>query len=303
MNAPLQAIRIGPIAAEVLAVDGDVEVAAVFERCFYVAAPRGFVCIGVEALGDGPLNVLLDLAAGAPDWAAFGITREAKGAVTSGRLHIGDRFALSVGAVPQWRPPPWPPVSEVDIARGVVAVRRLAPPLCPAEGLSRLVIGDARRADRTARAAAVLVRDLQTALVASLPTGAASADLVRSATLLIGLGPGLTPSGDDLLGGILLALSALGQAALRDDLWRALEDELEHLTVGISAAHLAASADGLASAAVHDALIAILRGDAAALPHNLSALAAIGHSSGFDTLAGLVLACEAALAVGAAHRR
>lgn len=299
----MRPLSIGPVAAEILTIDGEAEVAAVFERCFYLAVPRGFVCIGVEALGDGPLNLLLDFGASAPDWPSLGITREAKGTIASGRLHIGDRFSLPVETVSRWQPPPWPLVSEADIERGVAIVRRLAPPLCPAEGLSRLVIGDARRADRTARAAEALVRDLRIALDASLQVGASTRDLQRSATLLIGLGPGLTPSGDDLLGGILLALSALGHGDLRDDLWRALEGELEHLTVGISAAHLAASADGLASAAVHDALISILRGDADAVPHHLSALAAIGHSSGFDTLAGLILSCEAALAVGAAHRR
>lgn len=303
MSAMPVVSRVGPVAAEIFSIAGDAEVAAVFERCFYLAAPRGFICVGVAEIGDGPINVLVDFGSRVPQWAALGVTREAKGVVADGRLLVGDRFALPVANAQRWSPPPWPDVSPADVELGIAAVRRLAPPCCPAEGLSRLVVGDARRANRTARAAEALLRDFRAALGGSLAENAASTDLRRTATLLVGLGPGLTPSGDDLLGGVLLVLSALGYTGVRDDLWRALEDELEHLTVGISAAHLAAAADGLAAAFLHDALIAILRADVDTLPHHLSVLAVTGHSSGFDMLAGLVLACEAALSVGAAHRR
>ncbi|MFX8976555.1 DUF2877 domain-containing protein, partial [Acinetobacter baumannii] len=36
---------------------------------------------------------------------------------------------------------------------------------------------------------------------------------------LIGLGPGLTPSGDDLVGGALIALAELDLPNIRDVLW------------------------------------------------------------------------------------
>ena len=47
--------------------------------------------------------------------------------------------------------------------------------------------------------------------------------LGNDAAQLIGLGPGLTPSGDDYLGGVLVALRALGRDAQADALWRWLE--------------------------------------------------------------------------------
>lgn len=52
---------------------------------------------------------------------------------------------------------------------------------------------------------------LAAACVEGEPAGAAAA-----ARRLVGLGPGLTPSGDDMLGGLLLSLRALGGALARD---------------------------------------------------------------------------------------
>ena len=298
MTDAVDTLRIGPVAADILQHDGEAEVAAVFERSIYVAAPRGYVCIGTETIGDGPINVLVQARDGTLDWSRLGVTREAKGAVTGGTLHLGETYALRFGGAPVWQPPVWQTTSRVQLEQASPALRSAARPLCPAEGLSRLVFDKAERGDRTAQAAAPIVASLRDALTACLTAQHCNADLGRAATLLLGLGPGLTPSGDDMLGGVFLVLSALGQTVLRDALWESLEDELELLTVGISAAHLAAAADGLGAASVHAATNALLAGDVAAFPGHLEALGRIGHSSGFDTLAGIVLAAEAALAAG-----
>lgn len=286
---------IGPVAAEIMRNDGDAEVVAIFERSFYVAAPVGYLCVGLDALGCGPLNVTLAAGNATPDWSRFGVTREAKGAVRNGNLFIADRFALQTDGVPVWLPPPWPSWSRPSLTQSLAKLHAVARPRCPAEGLSRLVFGPTERADRSAKAAAATVSALRASLAAALPPDRASPELARAAILMLGLGPGLTPSGDDLLGGMFLALSALGLTGLRDALWATLEPELALLTVGISAAHLAAAADGLGAAAVHATLNAILEGEHGSFPGHLDALAAIGHSSGFDTLAGIVLTLEAVL--------
>lgn len=303
MTVGLTPISIGPVAAEILHHDGDVEVVAVFERCVYVAAPGGHVCIGVEALGSGPLNILLALDGGVsaplPKWSRLGVTREAKGTIANGVIGIGDDFSLSPLAAARWQPPPWSATSRTSLGRSLQLIRSLAAPMCPSEGLSRLVLmPSATPLDRTAQAAAELVRTLAVALPAALRSGTPNGDLMRAATLLIGLGPGLTPSGDDLLGGVFLASTALQCVSLREALWQAIEPEIGLLTVDVSGAHLAAAADGLGAASVHAAINAILAGTDATLPGHLAALAAIGHSSGFDTLAGVVLTLEAGLDAG-----
>jgi Protein of unknown function (DUF2877) len=292
-------VRIGPVAAEILAHDGEAEVAAVFERSIVVMTQFGFVTLGGEQIGDGPLNVLLTPSPGPLDWVRLGLTRDAKGAVAGGRLHVGDTFALESATAPVWAPPPWPEFSRTRVAASVAFVRAHDVSFWPSEGLSRLVLAGAPdRSDRTARAAAPTVATLAKALPPALAARATNDDLLRAATLLVGLGPGLTPSGDDLLGGLCLTLSALGQTRVREALWDALAPEMDVLTTGLSGAHLAAAADGLAAASVHAAVSALLMHDAATLPGHMETLRGIGHSSGCDTLAGIVLALEAALAAG-----
>ena len=99
--------------------------------------------------------------------------------------------------------------------------------------------------------------------------------LRNEAEKLIGLGPGLTPSGDDYFGGMLIALRLLGRGGQADALWRWLEPRLESRTSAISAAHLRAAAQGEGHEALHEAL----HGDATRLD-------SVGHCSGWDALAG-----------------
>jgi hypothetical protein len=106
---------------------------------------------------------------------------------------------------------------------------------------------------------------------------------------LLGLGPGLTPSGDDLIGGALVALHALGYPELADRLAVALLPAARERTNAISLAHLAAAADGEGSAALHEALGALSAPGTPGLGERLRAVDAIGHSSGWDALAGATL--------------
>ncbi len=96
------------------------------------------------------------------------------------------------------------------------------------------------------------------------------------------------------LGGALVALNLLGRIDLRDALWHGMpghgmrEPALADANA-ISRAHLTAAAQGLGSAALHAVLNDILTGTTAALPRRLAAVEAIGHTSGWDALAGAVL--------------
>ena len=127
-------------------------------------------------------------------------------------------------------------------------------------------------------------------LLDGLCAGADAAGPAGAVTGLIGLGPGLTPSGDDLIGGMLIGLAGLGEFEQRDTIWRNVEPQLATATSPLSAAHLRAAALGFGSAALHDLLGDLLKGDTHRLARHLDALGAIGHSSGFDALAGVVVA-------------
>ena len=102
---------------------------------------------------------------------------------------------------------------------------------------------------------------------------------------LVGLGPGLTPSGDDFLVGALAALDALGQTNIRAVLGRAVVAAADR-TSPLSASLLRAAAAGHVSENLHTMVAALVTGDAGAA---MATAARIGHTSGFDALAGAVV--------------
>ena len=106
-------------------------------------------------------------------------------------------------------------------------------------------------------------------------------DLVEVSAQLGGAGPGLTPAGDDALGGILFALRALGAGEPFEGLVRGVA------TTPISAAFLLWAARGQALAPVHDLLAAAVAGDRARSRLAARRLEMVGHSSGADFAWGL----------------
>jgi hypothetical protein len=238
------------------ALDGGAgEVCAVFRRSFYLrvadhSAAGRFVCVGDASLGRGPLNALVgDFRAPA----------------------LGEKLRVSTHGCKLWRPPE--PVHTLGAA-DLAALRQAARGRVPEEGLGGLILGNYNGLSTHAQPA-----------LEALDAWLAGNELAAQAETLIGLGPGLTPSGDDYFGGMLVALRACGRAAQGAALWRWLEPRLRARTSAISAAHLAAAAEGEAHEAVHLCIAALFRKNGAwstVLPQ----LDAVGHCSGWDALAG-----------------
>jgi hypothetical protein len=109
---------------------------------------------------------------------------------------------------------------------------------------------------------------------------------------LLGLGPGLTPSGDDVLCGVLVTLHAVGWITAAESLARAIAVAAQTATSPLSRAFLRAATHGLGSESLHAAILALLEGRTALAPH-IEALDRIGHTSGWDALAGAVLVLQA----------
>jgi hypothetical protein len=233
------------------------EVIAVFEKSLYVETRSGIACIGAE-LGGGPLNARCS----AP---LTGIAVGDAVACHAGQISIGTARLATRGAI-DWRPPEPrfdPRLDEIAAAEPGGGLSRLAQALARGGTFDP---GDDPLLRRVARAAAALV----------------AADFDKAEPLL-GLGPGLTPSGDDFLGGYLIALHALGRRHEAEAIAGRLLPVASARTSRISAAHLAAAAKGEASAVLHSTLAG---GD----PRPLLEL---GHSSGWDMLAGALMARRA----------
>ncbi len=236
----------GRFAREALA-GGEGEVCAVFRRSFYLrCAGERYACAGDASLGHGPLNVLL---------------------TASGLPSLGERVRVSLRNASLWQPQPSAKMVAVRLLRDTAKNR------IPAEGLGCLVIGAHNGLSGHALPA---LEALERWLVGNA--------LAEEAAQLIGLGPGLTPSGDDYLGGMLVALRLSGRGMQADGLWRWLQPRLKQRTSAISAAHLCAAAAG----EVHEGLHDLLSGDL-----DLNKIDAIGHCSGWDALAGAVAVLKA----------
>ena len=240
----------GRAAREALA-GGEGEVCAVFRRSFYLRCPMAsYACIGDAALGRGPLKLLVS-----------GL----RGAV------YGTAVTVSLEDAKTWEPPP-----QRSARPNLKALHACLEGHVPDEGLGCLILGAHNALSGHAQPA---LEALERWLVGNA--------LGDEAEQLIGLGPGLTPSGDDYLGGMLVALRWLGRGAQADGLWRWLQPRLAVRTSAISAAHLAAAAAGEAHEALHEVLSDLGVGSAGPATA-LSRLDSVGHTSGWDALAGIV---------------
>ena len=276
------AASIGPIAARALRAGATGSVRAVFERCFYLDLDSGWTCIGPEELGAGPLNLAC------ARWPAGSLRAHLRcgdvAQIDAATLFAG-HVAISLGDAAPWLPERVGHWDKASLGRGLAATDVALRALAPRDGLA-LLSGE----DGCCRAALLSTLEaplahLDQVLAAPRAVEPPPIDVKRIAPLL-GLGPGLTPSGDDYLGGLLVALSLVGRSGVRDHLWQALHPLAIARTTAISRAHLAAAAEGLGSAALHAALGAILSGTTQRIAVACARLAGVGHTSGWDALAG-----------------
>ena len=121
-----------------------------------------------------------------------------------------------------------------------------------------------------------------------------AAGFAEAARPLLGLGEGLTPSGDDLVGGALFAGSLSGST---DPAWDAaiarLVADARMRTHPISARLLADLAAGEAWAPLHDLASALICADMNAAHRSARELTTLGDSSGWSLLAGVIVGLSA----------
>lgn len=255
----------------------DGTVIAVFARSLYVRDNAGRIaCFGGPSLGKGPLNALCDTW---PDGQT--VPANAGARWQSGVLRLGDSIGLDVASTAPWHPVR--PKQREGLALGLKQLTAI-----PARGLGLMIptlVSDAARPSGDRFQMAAFEGVLALAQWLSTPTDQPPETMAR----LIGLGPGLTPAGDDALGGALVALRTFNSEAAADRLAVWSLARARGATSDISYAHLAAAAEGEGAAALHDTLAA-LAGDREELTDAVARLDRIGHSSGWDALAGAVAA-------------
>lgn len=138
-------------------------------------------------------------------------------------------------------------------------------------------------------------------------TGSSRAIIPDVVASLVGRGPGATPAGDDLLAGLVLTLRLVNDDAIARRV-RELSCRLTTRTVDestrMSAALLAQVMCGRAAQPVTNCLETLLtpRADVEAAYRDAMELITIGHTSGADTLVGMLTATTLVLPTLAARR-
>lgn len=275
--AACAAVEVGLLAKNSLRNRAAGQVVAMFERSFYATLDGNWICVGQPDIGSGPLHLL----------GKFRLSRLATGdiaRVADSTLWVAGAPLAMLASASLWVPSTVPHWSTSSLRRGLHAVDE--------PWTSDLMVGGLASAGfgRIPLQASALVQAAKPGLIAleRILSGSVEESDLSGLGSLIGLGPGLTPSGDDLIGGALIALAALGHTECRDALWGRCLGQIDR-TNDISKAHLHAAALGYGAAALHAAIHTVMSGQTARLHQALSALTAVGHTSGLDAFAGSLI--------------
>lgn len=285
----LDVSQIGHIAQRMIVGAGRTRIAAVFKNSFYIAIAGSWVCV------IGPAHSMSALALRCTttrqvDWGACGLRQGMNASAGEAYIYVPPLFRFRIAGASTWTPPAVPPWTLESLQRGMQFLFdwMRTNPVADA-GLGRIILcgEDKSPADTVAKRAFEAVVKLRCWLRGTAVDGYdAAAAPGRAVERLIGLGPGLTPSGDDFLGGMLVGLRMTGRLTAAAKLFDAISASSTHPSNPVSASHLQAAASGACSEGIHAAINAILAGDAESLPSKLDAMNRIGHTSGWDTLAG-----------------
>ncbi len=260
-------------------------VIATFARSCYLALDGRIVAIVSAELHNGPLNVVVTPA---PPFGRLSIGAPAS--ASAHRVQVEDAWDIVLDGATAWDPV----VRRIDrtahdaLDGHLQALTDLIAAEAPAGGLARVSV------ERAGVVLTPLERSASLALM-DLSSGLRGTDrslVARSTHTLAGLGPGLTPSGDDVLVGCLLALAALPDVdgiSVRE----AIVSSARHRTTHISTAYLDAAARGEATEAWHHLVAAMSTSDAACVGDAARQVLAVGETSGSDMLGGFVLAARA----------
>ncbi|MFQ6059324.1 MAG: DUF2877 domain-containing protein [Anaerolineae bacterium] len=266
--------------------------------CNLVTSAGEIIALVGPAIGNGPLNIVIEetsvlehVKTGLP--AAF----------SDAQLVLGDSLVVLLDGAQLWRP-------EVNWECVTTQRRRLEDNLAAlcdwlsrndcAKGLLDLVLDAGKesgaRADGTPsphrRAFLAMAWAGIKGLLLALQDGDRSS-IGESAALLAGLGPGLTPAGDDYLVGLMAGLRVwpglLESSRLSpDEACQIILEATEGRTTLLSSAFLHSAREGLFGENWHKLLAQLARGEVIGIQQAARRILSSGATSGADALAGFL---------------
>lgn len=294
-----QADSVGAALREVIGGTARGTVLAAFERSAYLDLDGRIAALASAGLGRGPFTIgLRDVVTLSPRLAAGDAV-----SLRDGALQIG-RVIVDVGAAVVWDPALPRAGSETHSDQGafwgdarkfvIDALLSGAPPesvapLLAAPEVRTGPVPQAARAGLVVQAAVLEALARGLSAIREFLEGGAVGTVTRAVTAeMAGRGPGLTPSGDDVLVGIMHAITvwpALAAQAGGPQARSVLADAALPRTTRISGAYLEAAARGWATEPWHS-LVQMLGRRPTAIRAAVRRILRVGETSGADALTG-----------------
>ncbi len=293
----LKSSSVGDLASRQLLQHSSCVVEAVLSRCVYLSFDDGqLICLGERSIGQSPINILID------DNALLRLKQLRVGQalrivehclqLPDGRMlntHCHNFYHGDIGTLK---------FSSNALMSCYESLLNLD---CPSESvyrhyvLQRHTVGIQGLVHERIQH---VMLDIYPWLLRSCYT---SQNLPAPASLkrLLGVGRGLTPAGDDVLAGMMLALRVCGYCSLADQLYASLSLTADQ-TNRVSVTMLELAAQGRACEA-NVKTLAMISGE---MPYNhvelIQQLNSMGASSGWDSFAGMVLVFSALFSIPSA---
>jgi hypothetical protein len=124
--------------------------------------------------------------------------------------------------------------------------------------------------------------------LASLLASADRSPSITAAKQLAGLGPGLTPAGDDFIIGALYAAWIIHPGEVASTIAQDIAEAAAPLTTSLSAGWLRSAGNGEAGALWHEFFVALINSDEARTRSSINKILEVGATSGADALAGFI---------------
>ena len=252
-----------------------------------------------DRIGDGPLNVVLSQAE------ALCVLDPGSQVTGDGRwLILGHGWRLDLRHAQSWDPFPnyhRLAVRPHAVMTNVAWLRRTLPLVAPPSSFASLPAPSTEGAFGS-RPTVILAQTRANQLTRGLLAAYRHRNLAgiqAHARQLAGLGPGITPAGDDWLGGWLVGLhvraamvpnTEAGKPLAVAAVGRTVVEAAAGRTTGLSLAYLSAAAHGAVPRIWHDFLYALVDADAGPVQHAAGKIVCHGATSGSDTLAGFIAA-------------
>lgn len=258
------------------------------------------VCVVPQRSPRGPTNINVSVPRASP-MTSFGLEVGDEVKMVGSRIKIGSGVAVSLALAARYSPNhrfASPIASNWQISANIREALRTGAALGRPGGLGELML--ARRDFGLFAVAGRKRLDRLTEAIGRRDPAA----IERGVRDMVGLGPGLTPSSDDVLAGMVLVMVIYSENCGRSGgpdaaLARAVVSQSDGRTTALSQEFLEEAAAGNGNEIVMALCEAIFTGGPAEVEREAMRLLGMGETSGTDTLLGMVIGARLCLGLGA----